>query len=202
MRRTPWATYLWPGLPEVWAGGSWLALIIAVVAAVLLNVALLASFGWNEWPEPMTRRGRTVLWVILAAGWVASAAVSVLAGRRRDQRDRDARQDGTFAEAIDYYLKADYFQAERILSALLGRNARDLDARLMRATLFRHTGRREEAARELDLMTRCEGAEKWELEIGHERELLAEAATGEPTEAGRGANSHPTEPPAEMQPAA
>ena len=45
----------------------------------------------------------------------------------------------------------------------------------MLATLMRHTGREEEAARQLDVLVRWEESQKWELEIRHELELLAVA---------------------------
>jgi len=41
--------------------------------------------------------------------------------------------------------------------------------------LLRHTGRTEEAINQLDTLVRFDGAAKWEVEIEHERELLAEA---------------------------
>ena len=70
-----------------------------------------------------------------------------------------------------------------MLEGLLRRNLRDLDARLMLATLLRHTGRLDEA----DATTRhagaIEGAGKWELEMRRERELLAEAKTAKATAA-------------------
>jgi hypothetical protein len=56
------------------------------------------------------------------------------------------------------------------------RNGRDLDARLMLATLMRHTGRSTEATQQLDAITRFDGAEKWAWEIHHERQSLNEAA--------------------------
>ena len=44
----------------------------------------------------------------------------------------------------------------------------------MLATLMRHTERFDEATRQLDRLVRIEGAEKCEMEIRRERELLAE----------------------------
>jgi hypothetical protein len=56
---------------------------------------------------------------------------------------------------------------------LLRKNLRDLEARLMLATLLRHSGRVDEAKRQLDTLARFEGAGKWELEIQRERDLLS-----------------------------
>jgi cytochrome c-type biogenesis protein CcmH/NrfG len=80
-------------------------------------------------------------------------------------------------------LKGDYYQAEHVLEELLRRNLRDVDARLMLATLLRHTGRLDEAAGQLDTLVRLEGASKWQWEIEQERDLLAEAKTEKATAA-------------------
>jgi hypothetical protein len=74
-------------------------------------------------------------------------------------------------------LQGNWFQAERVLSARLRKDAGDLDARLLLATLLRRTGPLEEAQREVDLLERCEGAWKWGPEIHRERQLLTEAKT-------------------------
>ena len=115
---------------------------------------------------------RNTLWgafgvVLGRCGRLVGKTVSP-ASRRASIPDEDA-----FGEALDHYLKGDYYQAEQMLEGLLRRNVRDLDARLMLATLLRHTGRLDEATRQLDTLARFEGAGKWELEIEQERELLA-----------------------------
>ena len=169
MHRMPIATYLWPGLPQLWVHGSWSALAVSIAAAGGVNLALLCTFGWTELIGPNIR---TALWAVLAVTWVAAAGYSVLYGRRAVTcRTNDPGGD-TFAEATEYYLKGDYFQTERLLGELLGHDHRDLDARLMLATLMRHTGRFDEATEQLDFLVRLEGAEKWELEIRRERELI------------------------------
>jgi hypothetical protein len=172
MRRKRWVIYIWPGLPQVWLRGSWPALAVAVAAAALLNLALLGSFGWEE----LVRPGRLkVLWLTLGVVWGASAVLSVVGSRRQGLPGQVGPPGDAFKEALGCYLKGDWFQAERLLTELLRRSAGDLDARLMLATLFRHTGRLPEAAAQLDLLTRFEGAEKWEWEVQRERELLSQA---------------------------
>jgi cytochrome c-type biogenesis protein CcmH/NrfG len=72
-------------------------------------------------------------------------------------------------------LKGNWFEAERELNKLLRRDNRDLEARLMLATLLRHTKRFDEATRQLNVLVRLEGAKRWELEIRREGELITEA---------------------------
>ncbi len=172
MRRMRWAIYLWPGLPQLWLRGSWSGLAVAVATAALLDLALLGSFGWSELIGSEWLRA---LWLALGVVWVASAVLSVVGSRRQGLRGQADPAGDAFEKALEQYLKGNWFQAERLLGGLLHSDAGDLDARLMLATLLRHTGRFGEAAAQLDLLTRFEGAGKWEWEVRRERELLSQA---------------------------
>ncbi|MGA2035315.1 MAG: hypothetical protein ABSG68_23960 [Thermoguttaceae bacterium] len=172
MRRMPWTVYLWPGLPQLSRYGSWSALLMAVGAAALLNTALLASFVWTEL---LTRELRIIYWLILAVAWGASGVFSFCwsRGKSREQH-RDPRRD-LFGDAVCAYLKGNWYETERLLCRLLTNNGRDLEARLMMATLLRRTKRFEEAGRQLDLLVRVDGAQQWVMEIRREGELLRQA---------------------------
>ncbi len=172
MRKKPWAIYVWPGLPHIWFSGSWSALGVAVIAAVLLSAVMVGSFGWTELITPGMRN---TLWASLAVVWCIAAIVSAVKLRHEAAKDETGESENPFGQAVDLYLKGDYYQVERVLSKLLKENARDLDARLMLATILRHTGRFDEASKQLDQLICFDGAERWELEIQRERELLSEA---------------------------
>ena len=171
MQRVPWAIFLWPGLPQLWLRGQWTGLAKAVGAAILLNVVLLGSFGWSEL---ISSGMRNMLWIAVALFWTASAVTGYVQANRRANRKPLTPAKDTFTQALDLYLKGDYFQAECLLVEMLAANERDLDARLMLATLYRHNRRYDEAAKQLDALARFEGSEKWELEIERERALIAE----------------------------
>ncbi len=172
MRKMPKAIYLWPGLPQLWMRGSWSALGVAVCAAALLNLMMVGSFGWSELIDA---RLRNTLWVALGILWLGAALVSAVQLRRRSATLENVSSDDHFNQALDLYLKGDYYQVERLLNKILSKNTRDIEARLLLATMLRHTGRIEEATNQLDQLDRFDGAEKWVLEIQRERELLAEA---------------------------
>lgn len=174
MRRMPWATYLWPGLPEVWAHGSWSALALAASMGLLLNLALLGSYGWDDLFSPGFR---TLLWVAVALGWGVSGFLAWLRDGREEVPHVPAPEADTFGEAQSHYLRGDWYRAERLLVALLQRDVRDVDARMMLASVYRHTGRHAESRHQLDQLDRYEGSRKWELEIARERALLEEAET-------------------------
>jgi hypothetical protein len=171
VRRMPWITCVWPGLPQLWVYGSWCGLALAVAVAVVADALLLVSFGWSELVGQSLRNS---LWVAFGVCWLVAAGWSVRQCRRRAASGEPAPTGDAFAEALEHYLRGDYYQTEHVLEGLLRRNPRDLDARLLLATLLRHTGRLDEATRQLDTLARFEGAEKWELEIGNERQLLTE----------------------------
>jgi uncharacterized protein HemY len=172
---------------------------VALAAAALLNLALLGTFGWSELVAPVEEKA---LWLTLGVVWVAAAALSWVGSRRQATAARPGPLPGAYEQGLDHYLKGDWFQAERLWVDLLRSNPRDLDARLMLASLWRHTGRLDEAAAQLDLLTRLEGAEKWEWEIRRERELLRQAR--ERVDAPDAAEASPssTGPPTEMTDAA
>jgi hypothetical protein len=171
MRRMPWVVFLWPGLPQLWLRGHWAGLAKAVGAAVLLNVVLLGSFGWSELATPVVRNG---LMCAVGIFWIAAGVTALTQTRRLTNGKQHTPAKDTFAAALDLYLKGDYFQTECLLVEMLGRNERDLDARLMLATLYRHNRRYDEAAKQLDTLARFEGVEKWAVEIQRERALVAE----------------------------
>jgi hypothetical protein len=171
MRKMPWVLLLWPGLPQLWLRGQWMGLAKAVGAALVLNAVLLCSFGWGELVSSTVRN---VLGLAVGLFWTASAAAAYAQSKRRPSRKHNTPAKDTFAQAFDLYLTGDYFQTECLLVEMLGRNERDLDARLLLATLYRHARRYDEAAKQLGALQRFEGAEKWALEIECERQLIAE----------------------------
>jgi predicted Zn-dependent protease len=148
-----------------------MALAVAVTAAGLLNVALVGSFIWSDL---FARQMRIIGWVFLGVAWSVSAGVSAWRQRREESQDRTPGEDW-FGEALDGYLKGNWVEAERLLGRLLERDRRDLEARLMLATLLRRTKRFDEATRQLNHLVRMEGSQHWALEIRREGELLTEA---------------------------
>lgn len=177
MGRMPWATYLWPGLPQICRFGSWPGLGLAIGFAVLLNLALAGTILWDGLFAPGARK---LIWAAVALTWFGSAVAAFM---RKDAAASDAEAD-PYPQALEQYLRGNWFEAEQILARLLDRNPRDLEARLMLATLLRHTGRHQEAARQLDCLERCEGSGKWALEIARQRRFLAEATVaGRPSTA-------------------
>lgn len=171
MRRMPWTVYMWPGLPQVCFYGNWFGLVLAIGAAAVLDVLVLVSFGWTEL---ISHSLRNTFWVAFVVAWIGATVWSRNECRRQAAVRSLGPEEDPFGQAVDHYLKGDGYQTEQILEGMLRRNPRDLDARLMLATVLRRDGRLDEATRQLDTLAHFEGADKWELEIQEERDLLAE----------------------------
>ncbi|MBN2021310.1 MAG: tetratricopeptide repeat protein [Pirellulales bacterium] len=149
-------------------------MVVAVGFAALVNLALATSLVWNEM-EPFTPPVRSIVWMGLALVWLVSAVYSVSRIRREPGGVRSAVQPDAFDQAVEHYLQQDWYETQRLLGRMLRANPRDVDVRLMLASVLRRTGQWDEADEELDRLERMEESRKWELEIGRERECLAEA---------------------------
>jgi hypothetical protein len=172
MRRVPWAVYMWPGLPQLWWRGAWSGLVLAVGFAALLNLALLASLVWTEWLGSMSR---TSLWGLVMTLWCCSSGFAWWICRRENDPCGPKSARDLFPDAQDQYLKGNWLETERLLHDLLRRDETDAEAALLLATLYRHTGRWDEADAELRRLERRDVAAGWRREIEDEDQRLAEA---------------------------
>jgi Tetratricopeptide repeat len=173
MVRMPWVTYLWPGLPQLWYGGLWRGLALAVGFAALLDGLLLASFVWVELLSPRHLR---LAWLASGGAWIVLSAASAWYARAMSER-RASGSEAMFREAMSEYLKGSWFEAERILGRLLHLHPRDVEARLMLATLMRHTERYAEARDHLARLELLRDAGRWAGEIASEKRLLEDSTT-------------------------
>jgi hypothetical protein len=159
-------------LAQVYSEGNWSGLALALGVAGLLDAAILGSFGWTELFHPALR---SALWVVFGVTWLVAGCFSTVWGKFSPSFGRGRDEDHDFCEALAYYLRGNWFEAECALADRLEACARDVDARLMLATLYRRTRRWREAEQQLDLLERCEGAVKWSLEVRRERRWLTDA---------------------------
>jgi hypothetical protein len=160
--------------------GAWSGLALAAAFAALLNTLLVATLVWVEWVNPGLR---VAGWTALAALWFSALVMGRLgwdfrgmAGRRwarfcdprlglSEAYGEGKSSEDLFREAQSQYLQGNWLQAEVLLCHLIRGNSRDVEARLMLATLYRHTGRPGEAAGQLQPLEVMEDARKWREEI-------------------------------------
>lgn len=170
MRRMPRTACCWPGLPALWYDGAWRGLALAIGFALAIDLLLMVSLVWVEWWSLWTVR---LGWGAAAVVWLAAATLA----RRRQLPDLEllgqTAPDDLFPRALDEYLLGNAFEAEAILIGVLRQSPRDVESRLLLATLLRHGKRHAEACEQLDALDKLDGAERWRTEIDAERRFLA-----------------------------
>ncbi len=113
MRMLRFATYLWPGLPQLWFEGAWSGLALALGFGLLLNFLLVASLVWVELIAP------TVLglaWLALGVIWAGSGLFVAWTGGLRDSTAAAQARDDLFRRALVEYLKAHGSKPSRCLA--------------------------------------------------------------------------------------
>lgn len=177
MQRAIWITCCWPGLSQLWLRGQWRGLVIATLFALVVNSGLAATFVWPQWWPAIWCQaiwcGLSISWLIMAVrsySFVASyrkTAIINKLGVSSGEQPHDY-----FVQAQGEYLKRNWFEAEQWLSKATASNPYDIDALLLLITLYRHTGRHEEAKQVLQHVNTLENTQKWYWELQREGKLL------------------------------
>jgi len=160
-------------------------LTLAVGFTALVNVLAAATLVWTEWLDSNVRwAAYGTLAVVWLLSWIESRAdwrrlLAELSAGEAGVPDAAETADRWFREAQALYLAGDWVSAEQTLLKLLKQDARDAEARLMLATLWRHEGWLDATAEELDRLELLETAAPWKDEIAWERERIAAASVVE-----------------------
>lgn len=181
MRASPIVMCCWPGLPRLWLCGDWFSLLVALAFGVVLNLLLVSACvcpDWLPWPA------NGLAWLLVGGFWFVSAVRAHRNCPELTQPLRVADDRGLFLQAQNEYLQCHWFEAESALNKLLSLSCRDIDARLMLATVYRHTKRYQEAITELRSIEQFDGAEKWHSEIKAERQLVQRGLEAQETTSG------------------
>lgn len=170
MTQGRWLLCCWPGLAELWLAGAWSGLLHATLFGLLLNYALATTLVWTNLVGAEVRFAG---WIAVGTLWLLGVWTAWRYTLARREPDGDL-----FSRALSEYLQGNYFAAEAMIQQLLLADARDIEAHLLLVSLLRRTGRIDEARAALEKLARSHGAEKWELEIMRERQLLDRLALG------------------------
>jgi hypothetical protein len=164
-----WVTVVWPGLPLLWLRGEWSGLMLAGGFSALVNLAIVATWGWTELLSPPLLG---LAWGGVILFWTVSIVTAIvqMPGLLRVP-SIEVSQD-LFRTAQGEYLKGNWFEAELALNRLLEHDPTDIEAHLMLSTLLRRIGQAHEACQRLDQLVTLEGSARWQLEISRERQLL------------------------------
>ena len=160
---------VWPGLPELWQRGTPTALGQAIFFSILLNLCIVATWGWTEVLENPVR---ATAWLVTLGfwGWGIVGNHRFLQGVAYSSAQ--AATGDLFPAAQREYLRGNWLETERLVSELLARNPSDVEAQLLLVALLRQTDNAVAALEQLDAAERMTGCERWRLEIFRERAVL------------------------------
>lgn len=186
----------WPGLAQLWLRGSYPALLWAIGFSLVLNLALVSTFLW---PALLGDLFPAIAWPVIFLVWLVSAWTSLnlvdqlsappKMSSEQERNDFSAEKSRTisydsqsdldeapshtlFNRAQREYLKGHWNEAETLLKRRLDQAERDIEARLLLATLFRHTNQLDAATDQLGQMERLDDSVHWNFEIQRERQLI------------------------------
>ncbi len=162
-------TLVWPGLPWLWLRGSLAGLVLAVAFAVTLDVAVITTVIW---PDLVELSFILAVWTAAAIVWLVSTVSAVAAFPPPLSRPAPAEVDPLFVRARAAYLARDWIVAETRLRELLEVAPTDGEAQLLLGTLLRRTGRRAEARRALEQLSRSDSGGRWSRAIAAELDRL------------------------------
>lgn len=159
---------LWPGLHALWRDGSWHALAISFLFGLLMNLAWLSTFVWPQWVS-----GYLVwtLWLSIGLGMIGSFFFVTFIDRGRLSPAMISERETRLVSAQELYLQANYFEAERMLGKSNLTKEIDIEAELLRVSIFRRTGRLESALELIQRLSLLESSVVWLRELEAEKSL-------------------------------
>ena len=163
--------FLWPGSTGALRHGLWKHLGVAVFFGIICQLAIFLNFYWIDFLSSFARfcvvGGVVTSWLFLSA-----AASSDL---KRYEKMLDVDSSGeAFLEAQTQYLCGNWFETECCLKNLLKKNPYDVEAILLKATLYRHLRRFAEARKTLAELEKIDASLYWREEIDLEKRNIVE----------------------------
>ena len=196
MRWSPILLCGWPGLARLWTKGHWASLWIAIGFSLLVNLALISTFVW---PLLLGENFPFFAWPLIFVVWFSSAWVAyrslpelLSVGSAPDELDIE-QSDTLFIQAQGEYLKGNWDAVEGLLTRRLEKKHRDIQSRLLLATLFRHTRRMDLARQQINELGKFDESVHWDFEIGREKKLIELIEQQDPEDVLRGNNNYLSE---------
>jgi len=169
MQAALWNLCLWPGLPGLWQRGQTRSLGIAVAFSVLVNATIWATV-WR--PAGVSNGFLAFAWAQVIVAWLISAWNSHRQLRRFWALPKSQQLDEWFREAQKDYLKGHWIEAEARLRRILEFAPADVESRLLLTSVYRRSGRADEALEQLRELALRPAAERWRAEREQEARRL------------------------------
>lgn len=166
----------WPGFEKLWIRGDFHSLLTSILFSWAAILAWAATWIWPEWLQGtlqsvwLARSCLILGWLALATAAVASAIQSMrFLSQMAEQSPASAVKQLELAQ--EFYLQADYFEAERLLKKNMRQPKVDLESSMLLVAVFRRTRRLPQALDLIASLERLEASLPWLSEIRVEREL-------------------------------
>jgi tetratricopeptide (TPR) repeat protein len=154
---------MWPGLFQLWRRAEVSGLSLAMLFAVLLNLAIASTLVWTEL---LPAGWRHALWGTLTILWLTTFVTSFRQTMRTAGPTTES--EDLFSAANEEYLRGRLDLAWECLTQLMRRNPRDVEAGLLMATIDRRRGNYEQSKERLRKLQRLEAAAAWQNELDDE----------------------------------
>ena len=164
----------WPGFDKLWNRGDFHSLLVSILFAWAFMLAWSATFVWPEWLLSVVENA----WFarcLLAAAWITLlffAVGSALQSLREVNNDGPSPVEAAkhLEMAQEYYLQADYFEAERQVKNNVRRSKTDIESCMLLVAIYRRTRRIQPALDLIAILELLEASLPWMSEIRVEKE--------------------------------
>jgi hypothetical protein len=169
LSKTHYAAALWPGLPELWLRGDFVALGWAVCFTFLLNLSILTTWIWYQ---ALATPIWGAIWGLLVGIWVWGCLGNARFLQKLSYITARSIEPDLFPQAQLHYLQRNWFECEQLVQQILEVRPHDVEARLLWISILRRNQHYQEAC-ELIAQTRLlAGSERWLLELVREEQQL------------------------------
>ncbi|MDR3234689.1 MAG: hypothetical protein LBT46_13690 [Planctomycetaceae bacterium] len=143
-------------------------LAAALLFVLLLDGFLIVNFYWTA---AITANQRNILVAGLVLVWIFLTAGESIYLRYLRSQELPSDCNETYKQAVMLYLQRNWTGTESLILPYLQKYPKDIEMRLLQATMYRHTERYEEASVLLAQLQLLDGSKFWFAEIEAEREL-------------------------------
>jgi hypothetical protein len=149
---------------------------LAIAFSILLNLAIISTFIWTQIFADSAFTA--IAWPVILTIWAATAWIAfqnlpdVMSVKSKACQTVLDSSDALFLDARGEYLKGHWETARLLLLKQLSQTPRDIESRLLLATLYRHTRQFNDAYAQLETLEMFDESSTWESEIRREQKLL------------------------------
>lgn len=169
------AMRFWPGFQKAWWKGDVHSLLVSVLFGWVLVLAWLATFVWPEWmsnffsPTWLASLVLSGVWLLLGVAALIAAVrprINDVSLRSRTSPERQKNLE----LAQEFYLQANYFEAEKLVRKNVSRGNDDVESTLLWISILRRTRRISQALELISITDRLDAALPWMPELRSEKE--------------------------------